>query len=283
MTEKAKYEGLEKKVRRLEGELIGKEGEIGQWQRRWEEKNRELESHNRELLALKELYKERARELRAVMEKLEEVSITDGLTQIYNHRYLISRLHYEFERAKRYGLAISLIMLDIDHFKVYNDNNGHLAGDDALRKVAKLIHGAIRETDIVGRYGGEEFAVILLHADMIQMAEVAERIRRTIEQVPFPNEELQPMGKITVSIGGSCLSDGMMTMEDLIKSADEALYRAKRNGRNQVTLEGRVCERAQNRYRWNRYPEWQGFGGQTAPPNPRRFPLGVSRGEDGIG
>jgi len=243
MTEKAKYEGLKEKVRRLEGELIEREREIGQWQRRWEEKSRELESHNRELLALKELYKERARELRAVMEKLEEVSITDDLTQIYNHRYLISRLHYEFERARRYGVTISLIMLDIDHFKVYNDNNGHLAGDDALRKVAKLIHGAIRETDIVGRYGGEEFAVILLHADMIQMAEVAERIRRTIEEVPFPNEELQPMGKITVSIGGSCLSDGMMTMEDLIKSADEALYRAKRNGRNQVALEERVHRR----------------------------------------
>jgi len=194
-------------------------------------------------LALKELYKERARELRAVMEKLEEVSITDDLTQIYNHRYLISRLHYEFERAKRYGLSISLIMLDIDHFKLYNDNNGHLAGDDALRKVAGLINGAIRETDIVGRYGGEEFAIILLHADMIQLAEVAERIRKIIEETPFPNEELQPMGKITVSIGGSCLSDGMMTMEDLIRSADEALYKAKRNGRNQIAMGGRGSER----------------------------------------
>ena len=234
----------EAKIRRLEGELLGKEREIGEWRRRWEEKNRELEGYNRELLALKELYKERARELRAVMEKLEEVSITDDLTQIYNHRYLISRLHYEFERAKRYGSSISLMMLDIDHFKVYNDNNGHLAGDDALRKVAKLINGAIRETDIVGRYGGEEFAVILLHADMIQIAEVAERIRGTIEETPFPNEELQPIGKITVSIGGSCLSDGMMTIEDLIRSADEALYRAKRNGRNQIAIEGRVSERS---------------------------------------
>ncbi len=234
----------EAKIRRLEGELLGKEREIGEWRRRWEEKNRELEGYNRELLALKDLYKERARELRAVMEKLEEVSITDDLTQIYNHRYLISRLHYEFERAKRYGSSISLMMLDIDHFKVYNDNNGHLAGDDALRKVAKLINGAIRETDIAGRYGGEEFAVILLHADMIQIAEVAERIRGTIEETPFPNEELQPIGKITVSIGGSCLSDGMMTIEDLIRSADEALYRAKRNGRNQIAIEGRVSERS---------------------------------------
>lgn len=234
----------EAKIRRLEGELLGKEREIGEWRRRWEEKNRELEGYNRELLALKDLYKERARELRAVMEKLEEVSITDDLTQIYNHRYLISRLHYEFERAKRYGSSISLMMLDIDHFKVYNDNNGHLAGDDALRKVAKLINGAVRETDIAGRYGGEEFAVILLHADMIQIAEVAERIRGTIEETPFPNEELQPIGKITVSIGGSCLSDGMMTIEDLIRSADEALYRAKRNGRNQIAIEGRVSERS---------------------------------------
>lgn len=246
MTGRADHDGLREKVRRLEEKLLEKEVEIGQWRRLWEEKNRELENHNRELLALKELYKERARELRAVMEKLEEVSITDDLTQIYNHRYLISRLHYEFERAKRYGFTISFIMLDIDHFKKYNDNNGHLAGDDALRKVAKLIHGAIRETDIVGRYGGEEFAVILLHSDMAQMTEVAERIRRAIEEAPFPNEELQPMGRITVSIGGSCLCDGMMTMEDLIKSADEALYRAKRNGRNQVIIERRVSERGRH-------------------------------------
>ena len=236
-------EAREARIRRLEEELLEKEREIGEWRHRWEEKNRELEGYNRELSALKELYKERARELRSVMEKLEEVSITDGLTQIYNHRYLVSRLHYEFERAKRYGLPLSLIMLDIDHFKAYNDNNGHLGGDEALKKVARLILGAIRETDIVGRYGGEEFAVILLHADAIQMAEVAERIRRTIEETPFPNEELQPMGRITVSIGGCCLSHGMMTMEDLIRSADEALYRAKKNGRNQVAIEGRVSER----------------------------------------
>ncbi len=246
MTQVADYEGLETKIRRLEEEFLTKEREIGEWRRRLEEKNRELESYNRELVALKELYRERARELRAVMDKLEEVSITDDLTQIYNHRYLISRLNYEVERARRYGLSISLIMLDIDHFKVYNDNNGHLAGDDVLRKVARLINGAIRETDIVGRYGGEEFAIILLHADLIQMEEVAERIRRTIEETPFPNEESQPIGRITVSMGGCCFSDGMETMEDLIRSADEVLYRAKRNGRNQIAMGGRFSEKSKN-------------------------------------
>ena len=243
MAQEANYGALEAKIRGLEEELLEKESEIGEWSRRWEEKNRELESYNRELLALKELYKERARELRAAMEKLEEVSITDDLTMIYNHRYLISRLSYEFERAKRYGFSIAFIMLDIDHFKVYNDNNGHLAGDEALRKIAMLINGSIRDTDIVGRYGGEEFAIILLHADLTRMAEAAERIRRTIEETPFPKEELQPLGKITVSMGGSCLSDGMETMENLIGSADEALYRAKRNGRNQIAIEGSFPER----------------------------------------
>lgn len=246
MTQRADHESLEARIRRLEEESLTKEREIGEWRRRWEEKNRELESYNRELVALKELYKGKARELRAVMDKLEEVSITDGLTEIYNHRYLISRLHYEFERAKRYGLFMSLIMLDIDHFKVYNDNNGHLAGDEALKKVARLINGAVRDTDIVGRYGGEEFAIILLHADLKQMEEVAERIRRAIEEAPFPNEGLQPMGKVTVSMGGSCLSDGMETMEDLIRSADEALYKAKRNGRNQIAMEGRFFEKRTN-------------------------------------
>jgi diguanylate cyclase (GGDEF)-like protein len=244
MTQGLNREGFEAKIRRLEKESLRKEREIDEWRRRWEKKNRELESYNRELVALKELYKERARELRAVMDKLEEVSITDDLTQIYNHRYLVSRLHYEFERAKRYGLSISFIMLDIDHFKVYNDNNGHLAGDDALRRVARLINGAVRETDIVGRYGGEEFAIILLHADLTQMEEAAERIRTTIEEAPFPNEGLQPMGKITVSMGGSCLFDGMETMEDLIGSADEALYKAKRNGRNQIVMGGRFSEKS---------------------------------------
>jgi diguanylate cyclase (GGDEF)-like protein len=242
MAQEAHQKELEATIRRLEKDLLKKERLIEEWKGRWEEKNRELETYNRELIALKDLYKERARELRAVMEKLEEVSITDDLTQIYNHRYLISRLHYEFERAKRYGLSVSLIMLDIDHFKVYNDNNGHLAGDEALRNVAKLIHGTLRETDIVGRYGGEEFAIILLHADSRKTAEVGERIRRIIEEAPFPKEELQPMGKITVSIGGCCLSDGMQSMEDLIRAADEALYRAKRNGRNQITIGGRFPE-----------------------------------------
>ncbi len=245
MAQEADYEALEAKVRRLEEDLLKKEREIGQWQRRWEEKNHELEGYNRELMALKELYKERAHELKAAMEKLEEVSITDDLTMIYNHRYLISRLSYEFERAKRYGFSIAFIMLDIDHFKVYNDNNGHLAGDEALRKIASLITGAIRETDVVGRYGGEEFAIILLHADSIRMAEVAERIRRTIEETPFPHEELQPLGKITVSMGGSCLSDGMETIKNLIRSADDALYRAKRSGRNQIVIEGGLPERGE--------------------------------------
>jgi diguanylate cyclase (GGDEF)-like protein len=229
-------------IQRLEKELLEKERTIEEWKRRWEEKNQEVESYTRELVALKDLYKERARELRLVMEKLEEVSITDDLTQIFNHRYLMSRLHYEFERAKRYRVSLSFIMLDIDHFKVYNDNNGHLAGDEVLREVAGLIQGAIRETDIVGRYGGEEFAIILLHADLTQMAEVAERIRRTIEEAAFPNERSQPMGKITVSMGGCCLSPGMEIAEDLIRSADEALYRAKNNGRNQVTIEGKLSE-----------------------------------------
>lgn len=246
MAQEADYEALEAKIRGLEEELLEKESEIDEWSRRWEEKNRELESYNRELLALKELYKERARELRAAMEKLEEVSITDDLTMIYNHRYLISRLNYEFERAKRYRFPIAFIMLDIDHFKVYNDNNGHLAGDEALRKIAMLINRSIRDTDIVGRYGGEEFAIILLHADLTRMVEVAERIRRTIEETPFPKEELQPLGKITVSMGGSCLSDGMQTMENLIGSADEALYRAKRNGRNQIAIKGGVPERGKH-------------------------------------
>ncbi|NIS63322.1 MAG: diguanylate cyclase [Proteobacteria bacterium] len=246
MTQKADHESLEARIRRLEEESLTKEREIGEWRRRCEEKNRELENYNRELVALKELYKGKARELRAAMEKLEEVSITDGLTAIYNHRYLMSRLHYEFERAKRYGLSISLIMLDIDHFKIYNDNNGHLAGDDALKKVARLINGAVRETDIVGRYGGEEFAIILLHADLKQMEEVAERIRRAIEEAPFPNEELQPMGKVTVSMGGSCFLGGMETMEDLIRAADEALYHAKRNGRNQIAMEGRFFAKSAN-------------------------------------
>lgn len=250
-------------IRRLEKELLEKERIIEEWKHRWEEKKREVESYNRELMALKDLYKERARELRVIMEKLEEVSITDDLTQIFNHRYLISRLHYEFERAKRYRLSLSFVMLDIDHFKMYNDNNGHLAGDEALRKVAELIQGAIRETDIVGRYGGEEFAIILLHADLTQMAEVAERIRGTIEEASFPNEEFQPMGRITVSLGGCCLSQHMETAEDLIRSADEALYSAKNNGRNQVTIGGSSPKRARisayerpyNRYRRNSHQE----------------------------
>ncbi len=139
----------------------------------------------------------------------------------------------EFERAKRYGTPVSLIMLDIDHFKKVNDNYGHQAGDTVLREVSKVIMKGIREIDTASRYGGEEFMVILPNTERENARVGAERMRSGISQHAFPEIE----GPITVSIGVAGLPDPAIESEDrLIRCVDHALYRAKQNGRNCIEI-----------------------------------------------
>lgn len=198
------------------------------------DKIRERDEYARELQAIKDLFREKVKEVEKMREEALLLSYTDDLTGIYNHRFFIQQLSLEVERQRRYPTALSLLMIDIDYFKHYNDINGHLAGDQVLREIAHLLHQGVRQSDIVARYGGEEFAAILIHADREKAREIAERIRRIIAETPFPNERQQPNRNLTVSIGIATFSPTISTVTDLIREADHALYRAKRKGRNRV-------------------------------------------------
>lgn len=210
-------------------------------EQRWEkikkeltEKIHERDQYARELQTLKDLYKEKLKEIEKMREEALLLSYTDDLTGIYNHRFFIQQLTLEVERQKRYSYPLSLLMIDIDHFKYYNDTNGHLAGDQVLKAIAILIQHGVRQSDIVARYGGEEFTAILINARKDMAFEIAERIRRNVAETSFPNEKAQPGGDLTVSVGVANFAPPLLTLTDLIREADHALYRAKKKGRNRV-------------------------------------------------
>ncbi len=162
------------------------------------------------------------------------LTLIDPLTGLLNCRKLYSDLDREFSFAKRYKEKLSFIMLDIDDFKRYNDTNGHQAGDKTLRFVADAIKIAVRDIDLVYRYGGEEFCVILPKADKDGALLVAERVRECIECAHFDGEEQQPLGKLTVSAGVATYPDDSISKDGLVRCADAALYIAKESGRNKV-------------------------------------------------
>lgn len=162
------------------------------------------------------------------------ISITDGLTQLYNYRYFMNRFTEELKRVRRYDYPFGVMMIDIDHFKNYNDMHGHLAGNEILKRIATILKAESREVDIVARYGGEEFVILLPEVGDDTYIRIAERLRKKIEKKPFPLEETQPLGKITVSIGCAVFPKDGTTVDDLLKKADDALYRAKHEGRNRV-------------------------------------------------
>lgn len=167
------------------------------------------------------------------LERMEKQAITDSLTGLYNHREFQNRLLEEAERGNRYGNLLSLLILDIDLFKVLNDSHGHVTGDMVLKEIVRLIKKSIRNADIPCRYGGEEFAVILPQTTKNDAKFVAERIRQSVEGTPFPTLSGQPV-HLTVSIGIASFPEDMKTREELIIAADQALYFAKNGGRNRV-------------------------------------------------
>jgi diguanylate cyclase (GGDEF)-like protein/PAS domain S-box-containing protein len=200
------------------------------------EKIRERDEYARELQAMKDLYKEKLKEIDKMKEEALILSYTDDLTGMYNHRFFIHQLTMEVDRQKRYPSPLSLLMIDIDYFKNYNDTNGHLAGDKVLRAISLIIQHAVRQTDIVARYGGEEFCAILINTNQEGAIVIAERVRRNVAETNFPNEKVQPNEDLTVSIGVTTFSSKISTVTDLIREADNALYRAKRAGRNKVEV-----------------------------------------------
>lgn len=180
-----------------------------------------IKAHSRNFILREEL--ERANR------ELEKAAITDGLTQVFNHRYIVDRVEEEMERAKRYGHNMSVLLLDIDNFKNVNDTYGHQVGDEVLRSLAGCLKHIVRQSDSVGRYGGEEFMIILPETDLEQAKICGEKIRKAVEDMRFSEKDLH------ITISGGMVSLKEQTAIKLIKEADEGLYEAKRNGKNRMT------------------------------------------------
>jgi len=179
------------------------------------------------------------RDLATAVEELARLARTDGLTQLNNHRTFHERIKAEVKRSERSDSPLTLLMIDVDHFKQYNDTHGHPAGDKVLTRVAELMTDTLRTTDVVARYGGEEFAVLLVDTPLSFGAKVADKVRTAIRQTAFPGAgESQPNGRVTVSIGMAGWPMHGKTDVALIEAADKALYEAKRAGRDQVKLSG---------------------------------------------
>ena len=170
--------------------------------------------------------------------RLEKEAITDGLTGLFNHRHFYNRLEFEINRAARANSPLSVLILDVDNFKKYNDKYGHPKGDEVLRRCSAAIRESVRGIDIAARYGGEEFAVILAETDKKGAIVAAENIRRAIEAQKFSDGEGDVPHNVTVSIGVSSYPADTKEMNDLVKKADDALYTAKREGKNRVCAHG---------------------------------------------
>jgi diguanylate cyclase (GGDEF)-like protein len=170
------------------------------------------------------------REREEAVAKLQEYANRDGLTGIANRRYFEARLSDEFIRWQRYGGELSVLLFDLDHFKQINDQFGHAVGDSVLRVMAQRVGSAVRAQDIFGRFGGEEFALLLPCTPLDDALIVAEKIRTTIEEMPVEADGVRV--SVTASIGGAAARPGLPSFELLINEADAALYSAKRQGRN---------------------------------------------------
>lgn len=169
---------------------------------------------------------------------LRQLSVTDGLTQIYNHRFFHERLKEEFRRAQRYDDPLALILIDVDHFKKINDRYGHPVGDEVLKDVARCLLRNVRETDLLARYGGEEFGVILPKTHLAGSLTVAERIWKDLGTLRCGAEGTI---QVTASLGvAGYPGRGVVSGEMLLRAADDALYRSKREGRNKISLAQQV-------------------------------------------
>lgn len=173
-------------------------------------------------------------QLEAANQELARLSRTDRLTELFNRGYWEECLNQEFLREQRSGGESSLIIFDIDHFKPVNDTYGHQAGDEVIRQVAQLLRSTARETDFAGRYGGEEFVLLLPDTSAQGALQVAERLRKTLEATQVQYEHLKL--KVTISLGVSVFSPDLVSAHEWLERADQALYQAKNSGRNQVKL-----------------------------------------------
>jgi diguanylate cyclase (GGDEF)-like protein len=163
-----------------------------------------------------------------------ELSRTDGLTGVPNRRELESRLALEWSHAERYSEPLSVLLIDLDSFQKYNENHGRSRGDELLRRIARILEANVRKVDALGRYGGDEFLVVLPRSTKEQAETVADKLRRSIEQADFEGGYMQPLGRVTVSAGVATAPDDAKTVEELLHAADDAIFSAKDSGRNRV-------------------------------------------------
>jgi diguanylate cyclase (GGDEF)-like protein len=175
------------------------------------------------------------------VERVKQLAYIDGLTGIFNRRFFEMRISEEMERARRFTAGMSVIMIDIDQFKRLNDEFGHLLGDEVLRQVSSLFHQQLRKIDVVCRYGGEEFAILLSQTDPQYSLAVAEKLRRVVESWQFPGVPRA----VTISAGVASFPEHGTSRDDLMKAADAGLYAAKQSGRNCVVIGGPLGRVAQ--------------------------------------
>lgn len=204
-----------------------------------EAKNRNLMEKEQELLSLNRgletAVEQRTRELRAANERLSDLADTDPLTKVLNRRSFFLKFNEELERSKRYKHPITLSFIDVDHFKTFNDMEGHVCGDEALRKIAQLFTSSLRKTDVLCRYGGEEFLIMMPETKVEIGTEISERLRAAVEATEFQGQTATAY--LTVSIGVAGYPSQGDSTEELLKAADHALYQAKEFGRNRVVNE----------------------------------------------
>lgn len=201
----------------------------------WAGKNQDVQGENRMLLRL-ETVAQKAMVNAREYERMEEMSYTDSLTGLYNHRYFVKRLGEEVQRAARYRRRLGLLLYDIDDFKLYNDNYGHQWGDELLRRMASMLGKSLRSIDIVSRYGGDEFCIIMPEADRSTCEVFMDRLRYAIAKTDFRDRVNGFSGKITISIGSALYPDDADNPERLIYCADMALLQSKAAGRNRSTV-----------------------------------------------
>ena len=180
--------------------------------------------------------KKAERELKEMNTALTRLSTTDEMTGLKNYRYFKEVLQSVHHEAQSFKEQYGVIFVDVDHFKKFNDRNGHPAGDEVLRKVASILKSCARTQDLPARYGGEEFVMVCRHSSVSDTESQAEVIRSAIESAVFPFGEFQPLGKVSVSIGVSGFPHLTGTYEQVLESADQALYLSKEGGRNRVTV-----------------------------------------------
>jgi len=204
----------------------------GQLEATVEDRTRELQDANSSLAKVN-------RDLASAVDELARLARTDGLTQLNNHRTFQERIAEEVRRSERSDSPLTLLMIDVDYFKAYNDTHGHPAGDRVLKRVANILKHSLRNTDVVARYGGEEFAILLVDTPLSFAAKVADKVRTAVRGTQFDGaHQSQPSGKITISVGMAGWPMHGKSAKALIEAADGALYEAKRAGRDQVKMAG---------------------------------------------